>query len=138
MGREPIEVVRRIHEAWAEGTGAHRLIAEDVVYVNPPNAVESGTKHGSDTFNRVRDVYEQFRPHVERVIDLGERVLVIVSGNARTRDSGVDVPIRQGYLWTVRDGKAIRFEWFTTPEEALAAVEMAGEPQAPADNSPSG
>jgi hypothetical protein len=83
MGREPIEVVHRIHEAWAEGAGAHGLIAEDVTYVNPPNAVESGTRHGSDTFNRVNDVYERFRPHV-------------------------------------------------------AAVGMAGEPQAPADNTPSG
>jgi ketosteroid isomerase-like protein len=138
MGREPIEVVRIIHEAWAEGSGAHGLIAEDVIYVNPPNAVESGTKRGSDTFNRVRDVYEQFRPHVERMIDLGERVLVIVSGRARTRDSGVEVPIRQAYVWTVRDGKAVRFEWFTSPEEALAAVGIAGEPQAPVDNAPSG
>ena len=138
MRPEPIEVVRQIHEAWAEGSRAHGLIAQDIAYVNPPNAVESGTRHGSDTFNRVNDVYERFRPHVERVIDLGERVVVIVSGTARTRSSGVDVPIRLGYLWTVRDGKAIRFEWFTSPEEALAAVGMAGEPQAPVDDAPSG
>lgn len=39
---------------------------------------------------------------------------------------------------TVRDGKAIRFEWFTSPEEALAAVGMAGEAQEPVDNAPSG
>jgi ketosteroid isomerase-like protein len=131
-------VVRRIHEAWAEGAGAHGLIAEDVTYVNPPNAVESGTKRGSDTFNRVRDVYEQFRPRVERMIDLGERVLVIVSGSACMRDSGVEVPIRQAYVWTVRDGKAVRFEWFTSTEEALAAVGMAGAGQEPGDNTLSG
>jgi ketosteroid isomerase-like protein len=138
MGREPIEVVRLIHEAWAEGARAHGLIAEDLTYVNPANAVESGTRQGSDTFNRVNDVYERFRPQVERMVDLGERVLVIVSGSARMRNSDVNVPIRQGYLWTVRDGKAVRFEWFTSPEEALAAVGMAGKAQEPGDNALSG
>lgn len=138
MGKKPIEVVSQIHEAWAKGAGAHDLIAKDVAYVNPPTAVEPGTRRGSDVFNRVRDVYEDFRPEVERMIDLGERVLVIVSGSARTRGSGVNVPIRQGYLWTVRDGRAVRFEWFTNPEDALAAVEMAGAVQEPGDNVPSG
>ena len=138
MGKKPIEVVREIHEAWAGGAGAHDLVAKDLAYVNPANAVEPGTRQGSDTFNRVRDVYEDFRPQVERMIDLGERVVVIVSGSARTRGSGVNVPIRQGYVWTVRDGRAVRFEWFTSPEEALAAVGMPGEPQLPADNAPSG
>ncbi len=138
MEREPIEVVRLIHEAWAEDGDAHGLVAKDVVYVNPPNAVETGIKQGSDMFNRVNDVYEQFRPHVERMVDLGERVLVIVSGSARMRNSEVDVPIRQGYLWTVRDGKAVRFEWFTSPEEALAAAGMAGMAQEPGDSALSG
>jgi ketosteroid isomerase-like protein len=138
MDMKPIEVVRQIHDAWTEGTGAHDLIAKDVAYVNPPSAVESGTKRGSDVFNRVRDVYEDFRPQVERMIDLGDRVLVIVSGSARTRGSGVNVPIRQGYLWTVRDGRAVRFEWFTNPEEALAAVGMAGATQEPGDDALSG
>jgi ketosteroid isomerase-like protein len=138
MGQKPMEVVREIHEAWTEGTGAHGLIAKDVAYVNPPNAVEPGTRRGSDAFSRVRDVYEDFRPQVERMIDLGERVLVIVSGSARTHGSSVNVPIRQGYLWTVRDGRAVRFEWFTNPEEALAAVGMTGEAQEPGDNSLSG
>jgi ketosteroid isomerase-like protein len=138
MGKKPVEVVSQIHEAWTKGAGAHDLIAKDVAYVNPPNAVEPGTRRGSDTFSRVRDVYEDFRPQVERMIDLGERVLVIVSGTARTRGSGVNVPIRQGYLWTVRDGRAVRFEWFTNPEEALAAVGMAGAAQEPGDDALSG
>jgi hypothetical protein len=48
------------------------------------------------------------------------------------------VRLIQGYLWTVRDGKAVRFEWFTSPEEALAAVGMAGKAQEPGDNALSG
>ncbi len=35
-------------------------------------------------------------------------------------------------------GRAVRFEWFTNPEEALAAVGAAGEAQESGDNSLSG
>jgi ketosteroid isomerase-like protein len=117
-----MEVVRRIHEAWSAGEKATGLIAHDVVYVNPPNAVETGTKQGPEMFDRVNDVYDEFLPRVERLLDVGDRVVVIVSGRSRTRTTGVEIPIRQGYVWTVRDGKAVRFEWFSSPEEALAAV----------------
>jgi hypothetical protein len=41
---------------------------------------------------------------------------------------------RQGYVWTVEGGRAVRFEWFNRPEEALAAVGL----QASADTASSG
>ena len=57
----------------------------------------------------------------ERFIDAGEHVVVI--GTARgTARSGVEAQWRQGYVWTVRDGKAIRFRWCNNPQEALEAV----------------
>jgi hypothetical protein len=28
-------------------------------------------------------------------------------------------------VWTIRDGKATRFRWFSNPDEALAAVGLA-------------
>jgi ketosteroid isomerase-like protein len=37
--------------------------------------------------------------------------------------ANVEVQWRQGYVWTVRDGKAVRFQWFQDPAEAL---EVAG------------
>ena len=40
--------------------------------------------------------------------------------------SGIDVDRRQGYVWTVRDGKAVRFQWFNDPAEALAAAGIEG------------
>jgi ketosteroid isomerase-like protein len=134
MPEKPIDVVRRIHEAWARGEKASGLIAGDVVYVNPPDAVEPGTRLGSQMFDRVGDVYEDFRPQVERMVEVGDRVLVIAGGTARLREPGGEVPIRQGYVWTVEGGRAVRFEWFNRPEEALAAVGL----QASADSASSG
>lgn len=50
---------------------------------------------------------------------------VVVIGTARgTAASGGEAQWRQGYVWTARDGKAVRFRWFSRPEEALAAVRL--------------
>ena len=34
--------------------------------------------------------------------------------------------MRQGYIWTFREGKAVRFRWFNDPEEALRAAGVDG------------
>jgi ketosteroid isomerase-like protein len=48
---------------------------------------------------------------------------VAVTGVAHgTSASGVKAEWRQGYVWTVRDGRAVRFRWFSDPAEALQAV----------------
>jgi hypothetical protein len=48
---------------------------------------------------------------------------VIVPGTITGRSvSGVEVNTRQTYVWTVRDGRAVRFRWFNQLEEAFAAV----------------
>jgi ketosteroid isomerase-like protein len=69
----------------------------------------------------VREVYPDIRVEPARVVDAGEEMVVI--GTARgTAASGMEAQWRQGYVWTVRDGRAVRFRWFSRPEEALSAV----------------
>jgi hypothetical protein len=36
--------------------------------------------------------------------------------------SGVEVGRRHGSAWTIRDGKAVRFQWFHEPGDALKAA----------------
>src|ERR1035438_9084336 len=121
MSQANVEVVRSIHRLWNEGQPARHLIDANLEYVNPSNAVESGTHIGRSTLNRVREVYPDFRIEPERFVDAGEEVVVL--GVARgTSASGVEAEWRQGYVWTVRDGRAVRFRWFNDPKEALEAV----------------
>jgi ketosteroid isomerase-like protein len=121
VSRENVDLVRAIHDAWAAGTSNTELIAPDLEYVNPPYAVETGTLHERSALDRVRDVYPNFRIEAERFIDAGDDVVVI--GMARgTGASGVEVQWRQGYIWTVKDGLAVRFQWFNDPAEALEAA----------------
>lgn len=116
-----VELVRAIYEAWNAGASTDDLIAPDLEYVNPPYAVEVGTVQDRAALGRVLDVYPNFSIELEQLIDAGDDVVVI--GIARgTGASGVEVQWRQGYVWTVRDGKAVRFKWFNDPAEALEAA----------------
>ena len=121
MSEENVDLVRRIYACWDAGTSARELIDPEMEYVNPPYAVESGVKRGRRTLGAIRDVYPDFRFEPEDYRDVGEDVVVI--GMARgTAASGVQAQWRQGYIWTVRDGRAVRFQWFSDPAEALQAA----------------
>jgi uncharacterized protein len=121
MSDRNVQLVRSIYELWGRHESARDLIDSELEYVNPPYAVEAGTRHGRSMLAKVRDVYPDFRVDPERFIDAGEDVVVI--GTVRgTAASGVEAQWRQGYVWTIREGKAVRFRWFNRPEEALAAV----------------
>jgi uncharacterized protein len=121
MSEENVAVVRAIHEAWDAGRTPRDLIEADMEYVNPPYAVETGTRRGRDSLSAIRDVYPDFRLEPERFVDAGDDVVVI--GIARgTSASGLRAQWRQGYVWTIRHGKAVRFRWFNDPQEALEAA----------------
>ena len=50
-------------------------------------------------------------------------MVVIGVLHGRGQSSGIAVERRQGYVWTIRDGKAVRFAWFNDP---TAPLEVAG------------
>jgi ketosteroid isomerase-like protein len=121
VSEQNVQLVRTIYERWSRGERTRDLIDQELEYVNPPYAVESGTRRGRRTLAMIKDVYPDFRVEPERFVDAGEEVVVL--GTARgTAASGVEAQWRQGYVWTVRDGKAVRFRWFNQPQEALEAV----------------
>jgi ketosteroid isomerase-like protein len=123
MSDASVALVREIYARWAEGRSAAALIANDVEYVNPPDAVEPGVRIGRSAFGAIRDAYDDLRVEPLEVIDAGgDEVLVIARITAKGRGSGVEVDWRQGYVWTIRDGVAVRFRWFSDPSEARAVV----------------
>jgi len=122
MSQENVELVRGIYAAWAAGTSARGFMDPDIEYVNPPDAVETGTLRGPGSFRLIRDAYDdvEVRPH--DFIDAGDDVVVLATLTGVSRGARIPIEREQGYVWTIRDGKAIRFRWFSGPDEALAAV----------------
>jgi ketosteroid isomerase-like protein len=122
MSQENVEIVRAIYAAWLEGESARDFIDPDVEYVNPPDAVEPGTRRGRRAFAGIRDAYDNVRIEPEEFIDAGDDVVVIARIKGTGRGSGVEVDWRQGYIWTIQTGKGVRFRWFSKPEQALEAA----------------
>jgi ketosteroid isomerase-like protein len=123
MPEENLELVRRIYDAWNRRESTRELIAEDLEYVNPPYAVEPGTRRGRDTFALVTDMIEDFELRIDRFLEAGqEEVVVLAHYTGSGRSSGVPVSGEQGHVWTIRDGSAVRFRWFQSHREALEAA----------------
>src|SRR5207302_5816303 len=115
MTTQNVEVVRALYDAWArEGfPGPTGLLDPEIEYVNPEGAVEPGTRHGIDEFARaVEKVFEgwaTWRMEPERFESIGNQVAVVLRYTARGRSSGVEVEGRESALWTLRDGRVIRY-----------------------------
>lgn len=125
MSQEDTDIVRAIYALWDNGESARDLIDPELEYVNPPYAVEPGIRRDRGALGKLREVYPDLRVEPERFVDAGEHVVVIAIVRG-TSVSGVKAQWRQGYVWTVRDGRAIRFRWFNQPSEALEAVGLEG------------
>jgi ketosteroid isomerase-like protein len=122
MSQENVEIVRGIYAAWLAGTSARGFMDVEIEYVNPPDAVETGTLRGPASFGLIRDAYDDVQVRPDRFIDAGDDVVVVATLTGISRGGRIPVEREQGYVWTIHDGKAIRFRWFSTPHEALEAA----------------
>jgi ketosteroid isomerase-like protein len=58
----------------------------------------------------------------EQFESVGDQVAVVVRYRARGPGSGVEVEGRESALWTLRDGKVVRYAWVHEPGNALEAA----------------
>jgi ketosteroid isomerase-like protein len=135
MPRDNIEVVRSVYDAWARDDfpGPADLLDDGVEYVNPVGAVEPGTRRGLAGFRRAVEKtlegWETWQMDPERYEADGDRVAVVLHYRAKGRGSGVEVEGRESALWTLRDGRVIRYEWFHGPADALQAIGLSEDPE---------
>ena len=54
MSEQNVQLVRSIYELWGRNESAHHLIDPEIEYVNPPYAVEAGTRRGRGALRRRR------------------------------------------------------------------------------------
>jgi ketosteroid isomerase-like protein len=127
MSQENLDQLAAVFERlFAGGSLGPELLAEDAVWVNPPDAVEPGTRHGADAFNEaiasVFAAWDDVRFETERVIDDGDRVVALGVLHGRLHASGMEVTSRHGEIWTFRDGRVIRMQWFNSHTETMRAA----------------
>jgi ketosteroid isomerase-like protein len=84
------------------------------------------TYHGLEGFIQSwRDWLEpwaSYRTEVEDLIDLDDRVLVLVRARGRRADTEAEVEAHAASIWTVRDGRVAQLETYANRAEALEAA----------------
>jgi ketosteroid isomerase-like protein len=127
VSHENVEIVRRMLDAYARGGFA--AVAE---FTHPDFEMSLMAHHplGGRTY-RAGDAgqamlefassFRDFRGEAEALIDAGDCVVVAFRESGRAR-GGVKLEQVFGIVYTLRDGKIARMEWFDSPAEALKAV----------------
>jgi ketosteroid isomerase-like protein len=128
LARADIEALRAGYEAFNLGDWetAFRNADPDVELKTADRVTNPGTYRGLDEIRRFfEDLFEPFEEVVtepQEFFERGNRIAVFVLVRLRPRGSSAVVENRIGHLWTVRDGKIVRFEIFPEREKALEAA----------------
>jgi len=130
MSQETVDLARRGYEALAAGDLERvlELIDPDVeleILTGRPDLPERLHGHAGfiENISSLMEVFEDVEIVAEDFIEVGEdEILVGVYTAGHGRSSGIRVENRITHVWTIRDGKAIRFRVFLHREDAEAAL----------------
>ena len=125
MTEADVEALRRGYEALNSGdlSVVLELLDPEMEWHEPQPSPDAGTHRGRDSFERFfrgwMDSFEDFRVEPERVVERGRKLIAVVRQSGRGRSSGVEVDARLAHVWTVEDGRAVRFEAVPDPDAVL-------------------
>jgi hypothetical protein len=71
-------------------------------------------------------VFEGLQFDSERIVDMEDRIVAIGTFRGRGKGSGLEVRAPFAIVATLRDTLLVRFEWFTSAEDALRAAGVPG------------
>jgi len=130
---ENLEIVRRVMEAYEVGDTEAQLVLldSDVELVEWPDTPDSNTFRGHEgALEAARswaEAWEWLRNEVDEMVEAGKRVLVCGRTRGKGKGSAVEVEIDAFNVYTLRDGKVTRMEFFTSREPALRAAGLQSE-----------
>jgi ketosteroid isomerase-like protein len=111
--------------AWTEANAPFLHPDFETVWPGLPNGktyTGTGPVGSRDIWREWVAPWTTYRVETEDVIDLGERVLLLVHAFGRLEGSQGEVENTSASLWTVRDGKIARVEFYVDRTEALKAA----------------
>jgi ketosteroid isomerase-like protein len=132
MSETNVERFLRIRPQLSERHTLDReLLADDAEWVNPDDAIETGSRRGAESFlQAIASVFEGWEESVfeiERVIENGDDVIALGRLRTRGRAAGIEATGPHGEIWTFEAGKVARMCWFNSLAETLAAAGVDNE-----------
>ena len=126
MADANVDALRRGYEALNRGdlSVVLELLAPDIEWHEPEPGPDAGTHLGRESFERFLrgwlESFDGFRVEPEQVVARGDQLIAVVRQSGRGRGSGLEITARLAHVWTVRDGRAVRWEAAADPERLLA------------------
>src|SRR5512132_3907273 len=131
MSQENVEVVRRGFEhLTATGEPLWEVLDPHVEWVIDPTGLLAGTYRGHEGvkifLQRLMEAFDRAEFEIDRLVDVGESVLVL--GRVRTHGTGSGVTAEQAVGWVtrVRQGLIVSARVYFRQAEALEAVGLSG------------
>jgi ketosteroid isomerase-like protein len=122
---ELADVIRDAYRAYNRGEvdAVLELLHPDVEWLPPPSSLEPRPLHGRDAVREylAPNFFENQSAEPLEVIHEGDRVLVVARTRARGRGSGIEIDQTTYHVWTVVDGRAVRFAAYVDRDQALGA-----------------
>src|SRR5688572_2232617 len=129
MPGEQLRVLEGLYGAWGVGTPQSVVapyLHPEFEWVNPDYAVEPGTRRGPegwvDAMRSLDEAFDSVEHELHEQIEVGDRVLCLITFRARTRGAGLPYEVPEQHLWSFRDGKISRLQWFHDEAEAREAA----------------
>jgi ketosteroid isomerase-like protein len=126
MSEQQLDLARRGFDHFVEtGEPQWETIGEDVE-VYDHDIPDAGDYRGHAGYAKwLSDwgqAWDQFSVEPERWIEAGDKVVLVFQLTARGRGSGVEVKRRDAMVFTMRDGKTSRLDYFNNVPDALEAA----------------
>jgi len=127
-----IETVRSMYAAFLRGdiSGILQNMDESIVFLLPGSAAipTSGTRRGLREvelfFEDLRSLMEFTAFEMREYIAQGNRVIALIHYEGRFKPTGKTFAADSAALWTLGNGKAIRFQEFTDTEALAKAAQQ--------------
>ena len=122
-----MEIVRRSYDAYGRGDLEAAVVDLDPeIEIYDHDIPESSEYRGLEGLFRWQadweSSWESWRWEPEEFIEAGERVVAVLRVHAKGRQSGADVERVDGAVWTLREGKCVRLDYFGSRDQALEAA----------------
>jgi uncharacterized protein len=128
MSQENVEIVRGTFEAWNRGDyeAAGAAYDPEVEVEMRLGADLDGTYRGFDELARMLrgfwETFGEFRSEPTDFATSGDEVVATLNHRGRGETSGAEVQMTNWQVFTVRDGRIVRYRIYAKQAEALAAA----------------
>jgi ketosteroid isomerase-like protein len=124
-----VELIRSVYAAYERRDFAYVFarVGSDLEIVQttdlPWGGVHRGVEGAQAFFAKIAEHVDAL-PHAETLIPAGDDVAVVGRLRGKAKKSGAEIDIPIVHVWTVRDGKFVKFQaWIDTPTMRAAIEE---------------